>query len=243
MRLTFALAHLCVWSGILEVSLAKSWPQSPLKWFSPLFLTLNNLGKALAVHGEDHCICHSLICCGKVGAMEVRFSKWLKKGDMNLVLCISTLHNLAKVFAGWGAYFIYVWFETSVAFSKLSYILYISETHAWFSWNQNSVFPQRQDHEFHHLSSMWLFCKYITNEILQNESSAGVNGPHYAGGHQTIWTFVRLYEVRQRRDTTRECPSRVYNVLFVSFLSLWWCGHIWFYWHNVSTSKTKPTNF
>ena len=132
MRLTFALAHLCVWSGILEVSLAKSWPQPPLKWFSPLFLTLNNLGKALAVHGEDHCICHSLTCCGKVGAMEVRFSKWLKEGDMNLVLCISTLHNLAKVFAGWEAYCIYVWFETSVAFSKLSYVVYF--------WNAHMVF-------------------------------------------------------------------------------------------------------
>ena len=29
--------------------------------------------------------------------MEVRFSKWQKKGDMNLVLCISTLHNLGHV--------------------------------------------------------------------------------------------------------------------------------------------------
>ena len=139
MRLTFALAVLCVWSGILEVSLAKSWPQPPLKWFSPLFLTLCNLGKALAVHGEEHCICHGLRCCGKVGAMEVRFSKWLKKGVMYLVSCIYTLNNLGKAFAGWEAYCIYVWFETSVAFSKLSYVVYFRNAHMVFLKSKLSV--------------------------------------------------------------------------------------------------------
>ena len=48
------------------------------------------------------------------------------------------------------------------------HMLYISGTHTWFSWNQNSMFPRRPGHEFHHLSSMCLFCISPTKYFKMN---------------------------------------------------------------------------
>ena len=158
-------------------------------------------------------------------------------------LCYAYLHFTTLPRSLQGEKHIVYMYDLKQVWLLASYLMsYISGTHTWFSWNQNSMFPQRPGHEFHRNASMWLFCISPTKYFKMNLRQA--------------WTVHITPEVTKPFEPLSVCmrwdrgeiqPGSVHPEFIMSCLCLsFHCDDAAtddVIGINVSTSKTKPTMF